>query len=175
MADYLGIICKCNKIVGLEELLEEQVERLFKKANEQEKETVVDILGPDYWTGGHVHDSRLMEDLFQPIIQVLGHPISANDILRRTVDEDIYLEVMRALDGIVSSPVDGCMLGYFGLQVEGKKKKMQKAWSMFKVGIVKENNMERFEAFLQENANLFPDGVGDRLVAMGNGIKYFCN
>ncbi|GLJ11632.1 hypothetical protein SUGI_0173270 [Cryptomeria japonica] len=88
-----------------------------------------------------------MEDLFQPIIHVLGHPISANGILRRTVDEDIYLEVMRALDGIVSIPIDGCMMGHFGLQVVGKKKKMQKAWSMFKAGIVKENSMESFEAF----------------------------
>ncbi|GLJ36757.1 hypothetical protein SUGI_0740340 [Cryptomeria japonica] len=175
MADHLGIVCKCSKIVGLEETPEEQVERLFKKANEQEKVTMIDILGLDYWAEGHVHDECLMEDLFQPIIQVLGHPISANGILRRTVDEGIYLEVMRALDGIVSSPADGCMLGYFGLQGEGKKKKMQKAWTIFKAGIVKENSMERFEALLQENVDLFPNGVGDRLVAMCNGIKLLYN
>ncbi|GLJ50047.1 hypothetical protein SUGI_1064460 [Cryptomeria japonica] len=164
MVDHLGVVCKCKKIYGLEESPEEQVERLFKKANEQEKDTIVKILGPNYWAGGHVHDDRLMEDLFQPIIQVMGHTISANSILHRTVEEGIYLEVMRALDGIVSIPADGCMLGYFYLQVEGKKKKMQKAWSIFKADIVKENNMEMFEAFLQENEDLFPEGVGDRLV-----------
>lgn len=151
------------------------MERHFKKANEQEKETVVDILGPDYWSGGHVHDGRLMEDLFQPIIQVLGHALSANGILRRTMEEGIYLEVIRALDGIVSIPADGCMLGYFSLQSMGKKKKMQKAWSIFKAGIMKENSMERFAAFLQENNDLFPEGVGNRLMVIGNGIKYLYN
>lgn len=122
-----------------------------------------------------MHNGRLVEDLFQPIIQVLGHPLSANGILQRMVEEGIYLEVMRALDGIVSNPEDRCMLGYFYLQVVGIKTKMQKAWSIFKVGIVKENSMDRFEAFLQENGDLFPEGVGDRLMVIGNGIKYLYN
>ncbi|GLJ25577.1 hypothetical protein SUGI_0490040 [Cryptomeria japonica] len=104
-----------SQVAFLEETLEEQVERLFKKENKREKETIVDILGPDYWYGGHVYDRKLMEDLFQPIIHVLGHVQSANGILHRTVEKGIYLEVMRAMDGIVSNPADGCMLGYLNL------------------------------------------------------------
>ncbi|GLJ31904.1 hypothetical protein SUGI_0642160 [Cryptomeria japonica] len=168
MAEHLGIVCKCSKVTVLEETLEEQVERLFKKANEQEKEIVVDILGPDYWFGGHVHDKRLVEDLFQAIIQVLGNALLANGKVRRMVEEGIYIEVMRAMDGIVSNLKDGCMLGYFYLQAKGKKKKMQKAWSIFKACIVKEYNMDRFVAFLQENVDLFLEGVGDRLVVIEN-------
>lgn len=76
---------------------------------------MVDILGPDYWSRGHVHDGRLVEDLLQPIIQVLGHALLANSIVRRMVEEGIYLEVSRAMAGIVSKPEDGCMLGHFYL------------------------------------------------------------
>ncbi|GLJ31518.1 hypothetical protein SUGI_0632560 [Cryptomeria japonica] len=115
MEKHLGIVCKCRKVVGLEESPE------------------------------------------------------------ATVEEGIYLEVMRALDGIVSIPADGCMMGYFNLQSVGNNKNMQKAWSIFKAGIMKENNMERFAAFLQQNDDLFLEGVGDRLVVIGNGIKYLYN
>ncbi|GLJ55477.1 hypothetical protein SUGI_1191320 [Cryptomeria japonica] len=103
-ADYLanmGIEVDSVREVGREDMMSIGLTEI---ANDHKKATVVDILGLGYWSGGHVHDGRLVEYLFQPIIQDLGHPLSTNGILRRMVEEEIYLEVMRALDGIVSNP-----------------------------------------------------------------------
>lgn len=60
-----------------------------------------------------------MENIFNPIVEVLGKPSAAIGIVRRMMREDIYEEVMRAaLDS-------RCMLGYFNLNDEGKKVKQK--------------------------------------------------
>ncbi len=63
------------------ETLEEQVSIIFKYANEIEKETMINLFGLEYWTRGHVHDGKMVFDLFQPIIQVLGHLLTANGMV----------------------------------------------------------------------------------------------
>ena len=105
----------------------EQVSRIFKHANKQEKETVIHLLGLEYWIGGHVHDGKMVFDLFHPIIQVLGHPVTANSIIWRLIAEEIYLEVTIALDLIDNSLFGGGMLSVFCLEAKGKKKLMKKA------------------------------------------------
>ena len=59
----------------------EQVSKNFKDVNEQEKETMINLLGLEYWIGGHVHDGKMVFDIFQPIIQVLIHPMTINDMV----------------------------------------------------------------------------------------------
>lgn len=88
---------------------------------------MIDLLGVDYWTGGHVHDGKMVFDIFQPIIQVLGHSVTADSIIRRMTVEEIYLEVTISLDLIDTSLPGGGMLSLFYLEVEGKKKLMKKA------------------------------------------------
>ncbi|GLJ29121.1 hypothetical protein SUGI_0574080 [Cryptomeria japonica] len=60
-AAFFGVECLCSKQEGLAEAPEEQINRLFNKANDKEKETVVQILGTDFWRNGHVHDGVLLE------------------------------------------------------------------------------------------------------------------
>ena len=83
------------------------------------------LLGVDYWTRGHEHDGKMVFDLFQPIIQVLGHPVIANGMIQRMIAEDIYLEVIIALDLIDTSLSSGGMLSLFCLEAEVKKKLMK--------------------------------------------------
>lgn len=130
------------------------------------------IMGIEYWSGGHIHDGRLVADLFQPIIQILGNPLTANDMIRGMVAKEIYLEVANAMDSIDINHSDSCMLGHFCLDVEGKKKLMQKAWALYKTCIMKEYNMGKFEAFYQANDKLFPTKVAARLISIGKGIGY---
>lgn len=88
---------------------------------------MVIILGVDYWEGGHVHDGVMVVDLLHPIIQVLGNSLSAMGMVRRMVSDDVYLEVVSALDYINPKVHDGCALGHFFLEAEGKKTLMKKA------------------------------------------------
>ena len=52
----LGIYCRCKQVKALVEMPKEQVSKIFKHANEKEKETIINLLGFEYWIGGHVHD-----------------------------------------------------------------------------------------------------------------------
>ena len=91
----------------------EQVSKIFKHANEQEQETMIDLLSLEYWTGGHVHDGKMVFDLFQPIIQVLGHPMIANCMVWKMTKEEINLEVSITLDLIDTSLYGGVSWVYF--------------------------------------------------------------
>lgn len=175
MARYFGIKCRCLEQEDLVESPEEQVAHLFNKENDKEKDIVVEMLGVEFWSEGHVHDGLVMESLFEPIVQVLGHAISTNGIVRRMVQEDLTQGVFEALDTIEVVMAFGCMLGFFYLNVEGKKKKMQKSQSLFKAGIVKEYSMEKFEAFMQENKGFMPKEIVEKVVQIGEGIKYLYN
>ena len=115
---------------------------------------MIDLLGVDYRTGGHVHDGKMVFDIFWPIIQILGHPMTANRMIWRMIAEEIYLEVTIALELIGTSLSGGGMLSLFCLEAKGKKKLMKKAWELFKTCVTKEYDMSNFEAFCQANDNL---------------------
>ena len=66
-----------------------------------------------------------MFDLFQPIIQVLGHPVIANGMVQRMIAKEIYLEVAIALDLIDTSLFGGGMISVYFLEAKGKKKLMK--------------------------------------------------
>ena len=150
----------------------EQVSKIFKHANEQEKETMINLLGLEYWIGGHVHDGKMAFNHFQPIIQVLGHPLTTKNMVQRMIVEEIYLEVIIALDLIETNLFGGGMLSVFCLEAKGKKKLMKKAWVLFKTCVAREYDMGKFETFFQENVNLFPSRVTIRLLSIFKGIGY---
>lgn len=55
---------KGSMAVMVEEVLEAQVAKIFKHANDQEKDTIIMMLGVDYWSNGHIHNDRVVFDLF---------------------------------------------------------------------------------------------------------------
>ena len=109
----LGIHCRCIQVETLVKTPEEQVSKIFKHANEQEKETMINLLGLEYWIGGHVHDRQMVFDLFQPIIQVLGHSVTTNNMVWRMIVEEIYLKVTIVLDLIDTNLSGGVCWVYF--------------------------------------------------------------
>ena len=52
------------QVEAVVKMLEEQVSRIFKHANEKEKETKINLLCLEYWTRVHVHDGKMVFDLF---------------------------------------------------------------------------------------------------------------
>lgn len=58
-----------------------------------------------------MHDGAIMENLFEPIVQFLGHAIYVNGIVRRMVREELAQSVMSALDTIQAKSESGCMVG----------------------------------------------------------------
>ncbi|GLJ11380.1 hypothetical protein SUGI_0154700 [Cryptomeria japonica] len=106
---------------GINEALEEEINRLFNKANDKERDSVICILGVNFWNDDHVHDGVVMGNLFDLIVQVVGNSSAPVGIVRRMVREDIYEEVLRGLDDLKSAPQSECMLGFFNLNVAGKK------------------------------------------------------
>ena len=60
----LGIHYRCMQVEALVEMSEEQVSKIFKHANEQEKETMINLLGLEYWIRGSIHDGKMAFDLF---------------------------------------------------------------------------------------------------------------
>lgn len=85
MVNSFGVMCACVSQRVLSESPEEQVNRLFNKAEEKEKETVIQILGSKYWTGGHVHDGDVYQALLDFIVQILRYPVLEFGIVRRMV------------------------------------------------------------------------------------------
>ncbi|GLJ41036.1 hypothetical protein SUGI_0849570 [Cryptomeria japonica] len=151
MVERFEVICKCTKQEELSDSPNEQVSRLLNKANDKEVESVIQILGVYYWSNGHVHDGVVMENLFDPIVQVLGNPSTAIRMVRRMVREDIYEGVMGSLDSMETVPASECMLGYFDLEAQGKKVKMQKAWSLFRAGVMKDYSLSKFKDYMRDN------------------------
>ena len=58
---------------------------------------MIAILGVDYWFGHHVHDGKLIHDLFLPI-QVIGHLALVNNMTRRMLTDELFHQVTMALD-----------------------------------------------------------------------------
>ena len=108
-------------------MLEEEVSKIFKHANEQEKETMINLLGLKYWIGGHVHDGKMVFDLFQSIIQVLAHLVTKSDMVQRMIVEEIYLEVTIVLDLIDTSLCSVGVISVLCLEAKGKKKLIKKS------------------------------------------------
>ena len=130
------------------------------------------FVGGRLLSNGHIYDDRVFFGLFQPIIQILGHHISTYSVARTMISKNLYFEVMNALDLIDTNLAKGGLLSVFFLEVEGKKKKMKKSWSLFKSGVAKEYDLSNFETFCQENDDLFLAKVFARLILVGNGIGY---
>lgn len=130
------------------------------------------LLGLEYWTGGHVHDGKMVFDFFQPISQVLGHMVIANGMVQRMIAKEINLEVSIVLDLIDTSLCHGGIMSVFSLEAKGKKKLMKNAWVLFKTCVTKDYEMGKFEALYQVNVNLFPAKVIARLLSIRKGIGY---
>lgn len=96
----------------------------------------------------------------------------AYGMICKMVVEELYLEMLNAMDMIDTNISDGDLLGFFCLEAEGKNKIMKKAWALFESCIVKENDMSKFEAFYQANINLFPEDAAARMISIGKRIGY---
>lgn len=62
---------------------------------------------------GHVHDGKLIFELFHPIGQVFGHPVPVNGMIHRMLAKDIYMEVSIAMDLIDTRLLGGGILIFF--------------------------------------------------------------
>lgn len=98
MTESFGVICKCAGSNSVEESLEEQVSWLFHQGNKEENLAIIKILGPYFWFGGYVLDRVEYENLFGPIMQILGYALNTNGIVRHTVREENISSVMTTLD-----------------------------------------------------------------------------
>lgn len=124
---------------------------------------MVSLLGGDLWSGNHVHDHMLVEELFQPFIQIFGHPLHVVRLARRIVVKEMYTEVAVTMDSIDTQLTSDGFIGLFALEVEGEKTLMKKEWLVFKVG-VKEYDLTKFGAFLQVNRNIFQKEIVARFL-----------
>lgn len=172
MAQMMEISCKCLWEVKLREPPGEQLQRIFSKANEREKATMIALLGADYWSGHHVHDGNLIHDFFLPIIQLIGHPTLANGMVRRMLADELFHQVTVALDPMDANLSGGLLRALFALEDKEKQKIMKKAWTIFKNCVTQVNDMKKFLSFCQVNDKPFSEDVVARLALIGEGIGY---
>lgn len=66
----------------------------------------------DYWSTRHVHDGKLIFELFHPIVQVFGHPIPINGMIHRMLAEDIYGIVSIAMELIDTRLLSGKIIEF---------------------------------------------------------------
>ena len=95
MTYTLGIDYICLQEVELREASRVQIQCIFSQANDREKETILGLLGLDYWLGAHIHDGKIIHDLFQPIIQVFGHAVLINRMVKRMIVEDLFFRSLQ--------------------------------------------------------------------------------
>lgn len=52
--------------------------------------SIISILGADFWLEPHVHDGKLLHDLFLPVMQVIGHPALVNGVVQRMIADELF-------------------------------------------------------------------------------------
>lgn len=97
MVNSFGVKCLCESTNNLRESPEEKIARLFNKGNDDEKMFVINILGMDLWANTHVHDGIFHDNLFSPIVQILGYALDAYGIMHYIVKEEISQSVKTTL------------------------------------------------------------------------------
>ena len=85
----------------------------------------------NYWSARHVHDVKLIFELFHPIVQVFGHPVPINGMIHIMLVEDIYEIVSIAMELIDTRLLGGRILSLFCMEEASKKKLMKKTWKVF--------------------------------------------
>ena len=168
----MDILCKCIQEPAIRESANQQLERLFPKANVREHASIISILGADYWSESHVHDGKVLHDLFLPIMQVIGHSVLVNGMIRRIIADELFAQVAAGLDAIDPNLTGGLLMALFAPSDAKEKKFMKKAWKIFKKCVAEENNLSKFISVCDENGGIFSPDIIVRLTSIGEGIGY---
>ena len=168
----MDILCKCIQEAAIRDSANQQLERLFPKANVREHASIISILGADYWSESHVHDGKVLHDLLLPMVQVIGHSVLVNGTMRRIIANELFGQVAVGLDAIDPNLTGGLLMAIFAPSDAKEKKFMTKAWKVFKKCVAKENNLSKFISFCNANEGIFSLDIIVRLISIGEGIGY---
>ena len=93
----------------------------------REHASIIITLGVDLWSKPHVHDGKVLHELFLPIMQVIGHLALVNGMVRRMIADELFEQMTTVLDVMDPSLPGGLLNELFSPSEEKEKKIMNKA------------------------------------------------